>query len=304
MPYSDTGSEFTVFPNPPLNNKEYNSRPRPTSSSEEYYIIDGQLVNKKIYRDYARMYNAAEKQGIILTITNAFRSPEKEILAGSAPGIYRNIPSQQLLRNDFLVDKIDIDGVQYQLSNSDTIRNQHTDTLAIYKSQNQIIEIDTSTELKSIYFKDPVARPGTSQHGNGLGLDILTGRRNERNLKDDIYTWLILNSWKYGFVRTVPTEEWHFEYLGPLNTSPEKGGPYTDLFSNNELFFSDLYLNDLVYNPETNEYISQRKIPVESIPTISVTEIPTISLDDGLQGIQPVNAPSSNFEFKPRRRNR
>jgi hypothetical protein len=91
-----------------------------------------------------------------------------------------------------------------------------------------------------------------------------------------------------------------FTIKNPNAISSEKGGPILICWYKPITFhlFSDLFLNDLVYNPETNEYISQRKIPVESIPTISVTEIPTISLDDGLQGIQPVNAPSSNFEFK------
>jgi hypothetical protein len=43
---------------------------------------------------------------------------------------------------------------------------------------------------------------------------------------------------------------------------------------------------------------------MESITPISPSLTPTIPLDNGLQGIQPVNAPSSNFEFRTRQRNR
>ena len=40
--------------------------------------------------------------------------------------------------------------------------------------------------------------------------------------KDGVYAWLIANTYKFGFIRTVSTEEWHFEY------SPEraKKGPF------------------------------------------------------------------------------
>jgi hypothetical protein len=221
----------------------------------------------------------------------------------------------------------------YVLTNSDTLKNQILDNKAIYKSIDglQKFESDTSSingngikaQNPGVYYANSVAKPGTSKHGDGLALDFKIGSRSkpEDPLDTKTYIWLILNSWKYGFVRNVDDEEWHFAYRRtnkeftetfPNATSHENGGPYAGGLGgygetktlNRHLFYEDLYLNDLVYNPETNEYISQRKIPVESIPTISVTEIPTISLDDGLQGIQPVNAPSSNFEFRTRRRNR
>jgi hypothetical protein len=54
------------------------------------------------------------------------------------------------------------------------------------------------------------ARPGYSNHQNGLALDLSTS------------TWLARNASKFGFVRTVPKEAWHYEYRGK-----DPGGPCT-----------------------------------------------------------------------------
>lgn len=54
------------------------------------------------------------------------------------------------------------------------------------------------------------AKPGYSNHQSGLALDVSTS------------TWLARNASKFGFVRTVSQESWHYEYHG---TDP--GGPCT-----------------------------------------------------------------------------
>jgi len=48
------------------------------------------------------------------------------------------------------------------------------------------------------------ARPGTSNHGRGVALDINVA-------SGAVYNWLAKNARKYGFIRTVPTERWHWE---------------------------------------------------------------------------------------------
>ena len=52
---------------------------------------------------------------------------------------------------------------------------------------------------------------------------------------------MIKNSWKFGFLRTVGSEEWHYEYW------PEKAksGPYGKLSNSNKQYWSDLGLNNL-----------------------------------------------------------
>jgi len=82
---------------------------------------------------------------------------------------------------------------------------------------------------------DPwVAIPGQSRHQNGTALDlsytrhkIVNGKRitTSRSSKTGVYAWLIANSCKYGFVRAVSSEEWHFEY----NLKYAKRGPFSKI---------------------------------------------------------------------------
>lgn len=72
-----------------------------------------------------------------------------------------------------------------------------------------------------------VARPGTSEHQLGLGVDIVStkNQRLDRSQENTVeQQWLIQNSWKYGFVLRYPTnknsitgvgyEPWHYRYVG------------------------------------------------------------------------------------------
>ena len=74
------------------------------------------------------------------------------------------------------------------------------------------------------------ARAGHSEHQTGLALDILNGKWQYISKNDKEYTWLINNSYKYGFILRYPEgkeeitgymyEEWHFRYLG-IETATE-----------------------------------------------------------------------------------
>jgi LAS superfamily LD-carboxypeptidase LdcB len=91
------------------------------------------------------------------------------------------------------------------------------------------------------------AKPGASNHGNGIGMDLSTGSRKSKSsgpLDSKVYDWLIKNSWRYGFVRAVATEEWHFDYLPSIS----KNGPYAKLNSSKRdanRFYTDLGLDKL-----------------------------------------------------------
>lgn len=51
------------------------------------------------------------------------------------------------------------------------------------------------------------AKPGFSNHQGGIAVDIATGGTTSR-----VYVWLAGNAARYGFIRTVPSEPWHWEY--------------------------------------------------------------------------------------------
>ncbi len=57
------------------------------------------------------------------------------------------------------------------------------------------------------------ASPGFSNHQSGSALDLNTAAGG-------VLSWLNRNGSRFGFVRTVPSEEWHWEFLGP---SPGRG---------------------------------------------------------------------------------
>tara|TARA_Y100000592_G_C5472377_1_gene320260 strand:- start:776 stop:3145 length:2370 start_codon:yes stop_codon:yes gene_type:complete len=91
---------------------------------------------------------------------------------------------------------------------------------------------------RSSKFKPYVAIPGYSRHQNGTAIDINYKdgkdvnhmkegkskkiRRTSTTDTDGTYAWLIGNTYKFGFVRTVTTEEWHFEY----NPAAAAKGPF------------------------------------------------------------------------------
>jgi hypothetical protein len=63
------------------------------------------------------------------------------------------------------------------------------------------------------------AKPGTSNHGKGIALDLNTDCGGQTGAKPScggskVYQWLYNNAHNYGFVRTVQTEPWHWEFRG------------------------------------------------------------------------------------------
>jgi D-alanyl-D-alanine dipeptidase len=56
------------------------------------------------------------------------------------------------------------------------------------------------------------APPGYSNHQNGLALDLTTS------------SWLANNASRFGFVRTVPSESWHYEYVDGIDPGGPCGG--------------------------------------------------------------------------------
>lgn len=70
--------------------------------------------------------------------------------------------------------------------------------------------------------KEYVAIPGTSEHQLGLSVDI--NADTSKSSSDKVYSWLVKNSYKYGFVKRYPSdkaeitginnEPWHYRYVG------------------------------------------------------------------------------------------
>lgn len=73
---------------------------------------------------------------------------------------------------------------------------------------------DDDTYLKTAphtAFSPPTGRPGFSVHNYGMADDW-----NVMGLYES-YRWLVKNAIKYGMVRTVPSERWHWEDLAGID---------------------------------------------------------------------------------------
>ncbi|OYO20806.1 peptidase [Enemella dayhoffiae] len=66
--------------------------------------------------------------------------------------------------------------------------------------------------LYNKYGPGRAAKPGTSNHGWGMALDINMRRGGAGSHQSATYKWLHANGPKYGFRDTVPHEDWHFDY--------------------------------------------------------------------------------------------
>jgi hypothetical protein len=164
--------------------------------------IDGRPVNIKIANEVLSMKEEARKDGITLILTSGFR-----------PAFNPSIKTKSQ------------SGVKITA-----------------QSQEELVQQNCAGRKKC----SPATAPaGRSRHGNGIAVDFNTGSRTGKlrsKLNEQVYAWLVKNSWRFGFIRTVSSEEWHFEYW------PEKAksGPYATLSSgDNNLFYSDLNLSNL-----------------------------------------------------------
>lgn len=63
--------------------------------------------------------------------------------------------------------------------------------------------------LYAKYGSPRAAKPGTSNHGWGLALDIAMGGGDHSSAT---YRWLKENGPRYGFIDEVPHEDWHWRY--------------------------------------------------------------------------------------------
>lgn len=68
------------------------------------------------------------------------------------------------------------------------------------------------TSEKSVKFNPVTAPPGWSNHQDGQAFDFMV--RDDPNTKANealAYKWLVNNAIKFGFIRTVGSERWHWE---------------------------------------------------------------------------------------------
>lgn len=141
--------------------------------------------------------------------------------------------------------------VNIKLTTQETLRRDRSRWSAAERSKFPNDDAFVLT-ARSSAFNPQTAPPGKSLHGDGIAVDFGIGSRKTTSfgtLNGAAYSWLIRNAHKYGFIRTVSTEEWHFEFRPGQAT----GGPYAGIAGALKdpaarpklLFYADLKLDKL-----------------------------------------------------------
>jgi LAS superfamily LD-carboxypeptidase LdcB len=188
-------------------------------------VVDGQPIEEKTAIAFMKMRDAAKKDGITISVNSGFR-----------PAFGANLKGKTLK------------GKQITITTQESIRRDKSRwKKGSYTAKD---DDDFVFNAPASAYNPATAAPGKSNHGSGFALDLSTGSRISFNkvLRNNAYEWLVKNSWKFGFVRGVNSEEWHFEYRpdiankGPYAKVPKTGNVQGDP---NNLFYGDLGLNNL-----------------------------------------------------------
>lgn len=206
---------------PPANKPVLNNGQLPL----DLILVDGQTLERRAGKAFIAMKKAAKASGISILLGSGYRVQfGSNITAITNKNTKVVFTSQETLRRD---------------------KSRWRNRASFGKTDEEFIMYAGSS-----YFNPQTAPPGQSVHGNGIAADVNTGSRIafSRVLKSDVYTWMIKNAHKYGFIRTVKTEEWHFEFRPTI----ARLGPYAGIKSakdpasrNSALFYQDLGLNTL-----------------------------------------------------------
>lgn len=196
--------------------------PNNTTLSNDRRVLDLVVINNQpVWRPVAlaflAMKDEAKKVGIDLAIVSGFRpgfGPNQKATTSNGRSI--TLTTQETLRRD----------------KSRWISQQR----AKYPSDDEFI-----FKAPASAYNAATAQPGTSNHGSGTAIDLNVGGRTTFSpLNSSNYVWLVKNAYKFGFVRTVNSEEWHWEYL----PDQAKNGPYAVLRgTDSNKFYSDLGLS-------------------------------------------------------------
>lgn len=205
-----------------------------SKKSIDLIYVDGQGIGKDAGKALMLLKSSAAAEGVKIVLGSGYRPQFGSNFTGrSSKGFAVAFTTQETLRRD---------KSRWNNAERNAVVNGNpkytTDTDFIFKAGGSA-------------FSPQTAPPGSSKHGDGIAADLNVGSRKYfgANLNSTNYTWMIKNGYKFGFVRTVSSEEWHFEYQPEL----AKRGPYGGISEalknkskrNSLLFFTDLQLDNL-----------------------------------------------------------
>ena len=163
------------------------------------YSTETILITSTLATPLMKMVKAADKQGTRLLLNSAFRPPVDDVYLNGK--LIQN--SQKTIRSNNLLPNF-----RDKLSEPWKLYTTAIKTFTHPLNGNTVNVGDEVTLSSQGSFFSPKTAPSyRSKHGESLAIDI--GSNGGRS---DTYKWMCLHGWKYGFIRSVNTEPWHFVY--------------------------------------------------------------------------------------------
>jgi hypothetical protein len=159
--------------------------------------LGSQCLEIEAAKSFTVMAAAASLDGVNIQLNSGYRPPLKDVIGKTSKGKSVNFTSQYSLRT----------------------ADRWTGKCGAFTEEQRM-------KAGASCFHPATAPPNVSRHGDGIAADINTGGFADVNPSTsaltNIYPWMALNGWKYGFIRAVKSETWHFEY----HPDKAKQGPY------------------------------------------------------------------------------
>jgi len=200
--------------------------PKTTTNPNDTYGNDGNVVENKNYGKYATdsqsstsssNYNKVKVQtpsSVTKTDENGNVVEDKVPIykVGKLDGYepYVMLQGKIIVKQYYeplksMIETAKLDGVNITISEA---YRQWDEQLFLRKkhARQQFTETEYSTNASSNYNPE-TAVPGRSIHHRGAAFDFNVGWGRNKT-----YEWMVRNAIKFGFVRTLPKEVWHWEY--------------------------------------------------------------------------------------------
>lgn len=91
-----------------------------------------------------------------------------------------------------------------------TLRRQNVIDKTKIKDEQYLLTADSSA------FSPRTGKPGWSNHQDGMAYDFNVTKKDKSGVVIGTlpsYTWLVIHAFEHGFIRTVQSERWHWEYI-------------------------------------------------------------------------------------------
>lgn len=197
----------------------------------EIEIIQRQAIPRQLAPLVKRIIADARAAGVSMIITSGYRPVRTDIITTSglrfksqAHFRFRNVKDKSAVYN---FEAIATYGKTVEevfqalvLDPDDTsFTSDGTPPSAFLRYASELTPVIDTLEVSE--FRPLTAKLGFSKHNSGIAIDWNTRGSTGSTVADDSpYPWMVNNMHKYGFIRTVRSERWHWEFQGILSEIP------------------------------------------------------------------------------------